>query len=319
MTLSEAQTLLARTFFPRDFSAREKVAAENGRFVHYTSAEAALKILVSQEVWLRNVSTMNDFMEVEHGWGMLIDFYRSNEGARFKAVLNKHHPGVAEDIAGRFESWMPRFKTDTYVICLSEHDTSEDKFGRLSMWRAYGRQAGVALVLNNTPFMAETDKLNAYSSPIAYLDRDQFFEEFGRIVDALEAGKVPLDELSRDEVLNTVFWMHRFVVLCTKHKGFEEEREWRIVYSPSFALSPAIEPSIETVNGIPQLVQKLPLRDDPEKGLYGADIQNLLDRVIIGPTEHGLVTRDAFVRQLCALGVSDAAERVIISDIPLRT
>jgi hypothetical protein len=37
---------------------------EDFRLVHYTSAEAALKILESEEVWLRNSLCMNDFSEI---------------------------------------------------------------------------------------------------------------------------------------------------------------------------------------------------------------------------------------------------------------
>jgi hypothetical protein len=41
------------------------------RFVHYTSAEAALKIIESKRVWMRNTTCMADYREVQHGFEML--------------------------------------------------------------------------------------------------------------------------------------------------------------------------------------------------------------------------------------------------------
>jgi hypothetical protein len=61
------------------------------------------------------------------------------------------------------------------------------------------------------------------------------------------------------------------------------------------------------------------LADEPENGLLGADIPSLIDRIIIGPTAYPYVSYQAFAAVLQGLGVQDAGERVIVSDIPLRT
>lgn len=45
------------------------------RFVHYTSAEAALSIIRTKRMWLRNTNCMTDFREVEHGHGILKSFF----------------------------------------------------------------------------------------------------------------------------------------------------------------------------------------------------------------------------------------------------
>ena len=34
------------------------------RFVHYTSAEAALRIIQNKRIWMRNVTAMSDYSEV---------------------------------------------------------------------------------------------------------------------------------------------------------------------------------------------------------------------------------------------------------------
>jgi hypothetical protein len=57
----------------------------------------------------------------------------------------------------------------------------------------------------------------------------------------------------------------------------------------------------------------------PEEGFEGATIPELIDRIIIGPMKYPTVTVNAFVEMLFDAGIQDAAERVVVSRIPLRT
>lgn len=61
----------------------------------------------------------------------------------------------------------------------------------------------------------------------------------------------------------------KHAVLATKHPGFHEEREWRVIYSPAQQLSRHLSASLEIVRGIPQRIYKLPLVDKPEAGIIG--------------------------------------------------
>jgi hypothetical protein len=151
MALTPEQLKLAQIFFPFATRKQMEVRARNTRFVHYTSAEVAVSILKNEEVWMRKSNTMNDFMEIEHGLSCLKASYDGEPGNRFKATLDCMLPGCRAEVEKRFNSWIPHFKADTYLTCVSEHLDSEDGLGRLSMWRAYGGAAGVAVVLNNTP------------------------------------------------------------------------------------------------------------------------------------------------------------------------
>ena len=62
------------------------------RFVYYTTAATAERILRNAEVWMRNAMTMNDSMETRHGLKCLIDAYRGEPGVRLKQVLAPHFP-----------------------------------------------------------------------------------------------------------------------------------------------------------------------------------------------------------------------------------
>ncbi len=72
------------------------------------------------------------------------------------------------------------------------------------------------------------------------------------------------------------------------------------------------------IGGTPQPIYKIPLRNIPEEGLIGVDIPEFLERIIIGPTEYSSAMREAFETLLTDAGVDDPAQRVHVSDIPLR-
>src|SRR5712691_3848103 len=44
------------------------------RFVHYTTAEAALQMIRSKRFWMRNASSMSDYREVELGHEILVGY-----------------------------------------------------------------------------------------------------------------------------------------------------------------------------------------------------------------------------------------------------
>ena len=320
MPFTPEERQFAQMFMPFALSKRDEVEASNGRFVHYTSAETAMQIIRSQRVWMRNAMTMNDFSEVAYGKNCLFPAYQDDAvGGRLRKFIETTHPGSSQKLEQLFNGWLPHFEQDTYLTSLSEHDPSEDELGRLSMWRAYCPKNGVALVLRNHPFMESTDELKAYSSPVAYLTPKQFSDEFARIVDNLIACENMVKTYSEQMLVGSLFSMLKSALLCTKHPGFKEEREWRIFYSPTQDPSPVIEADFATVDGVPQQIHKIPLADDPAHGLIKADVVNILDRVIIGPSPQPFTIWRAFVALLRSVGVPDPEERVVASDIPLRT
>jgi hypothetical protein len=106
-------------------------------------------------------------------------------------------------------------------------------------------------------------------------------------------------------------------VTCLKHEGFREEREWRIIYSPTRRPSVHITHSIEVIDGVPQLIQKIPLRGAPPDDLALIDIPHLIERVIIGPTQFGAPMFEAFYAALKQAGVQNP--NIVVSGIPIRT
>lgn len=146
---------------------REANSAER-RFVYYTTADTAAKILASKQIWLRNTAVMNDYSEVQYGFNCLNSAYSNEPGKNFNRALDVCFPGLAAEVKDLYISSLPIISEDTYLTCLSEHLSNEDQHGRLSMWRAYGGSAGIAIVINGAVMFANTKVLKVISSPVAY-------------------------------------------------------------------------------------------------------------------------------------------------------
>ena len=79
-----------RIFLPYAFRSRDRVRDNKGRFVHYTSAENALKIINTKTVWLRNTTCMTDYREVSHGLDALKRHFANSENKDiFVKALNE--------------------------------------------------------------------------------------------------------------------------------------------------------------------------------------------------------------------------------------
>ncbi|HYD34401.1 MAG TPA: DUF2971 domain-containing protein, partial [Methylophilaceae bacterium] len=217
-----------------------------------------------------------------------------------------------------FRAWSPAFSVDTYVTSVSVHRAEEDKYGRLSMWRAYGGNAGVALVLNGGVMFRESKALAAYSSPVAYMEEDEIGKEILSVAQQIAKNVEYVRGLGEDGLKKTVFHMLRFAAICTKHPSFKEEEEWRVVASPVVESSDLLKSEIELINGIPQKVLKIKLEDHPDKGLEGLTPSVFLDRILIGPCEHPKVIWQSLVRLMDEAGIEEPHKKLFITGIPLR-
>jgi hypothetical protein len=188
------------------------------------------------------------------------------------------------------------------------------------MWRGYGKNVGVALVFKGDVFLTSSDALKAYSSPVAYLDDKGFDVEYQKLLNSIEQNIGVVKSVGKITATGYLFNAYRYAVLCTKHPGFAEEREWRVIYQPTFQPSARIRIGVESINGTTQTIAKIPLRDVREENLVGLELPGSVDRIIIGPSEFPTGLPDAFRKLLMDTGASpqDAASKIIVSDIPLR-
>lgn len=73
----------------------------------------------------------------------------------------------------------------------------------------------------------------------------------------------------------------------------------------------------ETVRGIPQMVCKIPLRDQPGLDMPWLNMDRLLDRIIIDPCVYPQQVAWAFSEILRSIGL-DPAGKIVVAAIPLR-
>lgn len=296
-----------------------EVKANKTRFVHYTSANSAMGILKKRELWMRNSSCMNDYREIMHGLESLRAAYDSSDaGKQLRESLNHVFSGITTEIEKHYNQWVPSFESETYLTCISEHSDDEDALGRLSMWRSYGESSGVAIVLNHEAFFSDSNVLGFYSSPVGYLDKKSFGSVLEEVAGNIDANASELEELGRRKTIEIVTRLFMFAALSAKHPGFKEEREWRVIYSPHLMKSDVLIKTIQSVHGVPQIIYKIPLKNNPKQGLIGLEPAELINRVIIGPSQYPSALYQAFVELLAEAGVPDPKSKVTVSQTPLR-
>lgn len=289
------------------------------QFAHYTTAETALEIIAGRSVWLRNAAVMNDHSEIEHGRAILSTLLEGPVGRRLCAALDAVHDGVSNTVRAHFYQDAHDARETTYMTSMCEHGPTE-WFGRLSMWRAYGGpRAGAAIVLKPGVVTDPSLNLGLYPSPVLYGDASDVAVELGAVADALERAPGAVAAVDADMVAHVVAGALHFAMLSIKHRGFEEEREWRIL-CPARELSPdrPVRRVVRSVAGIPQLVCELPLHGKGGTFLPQLTWENMLERIIVGPSLHPEVVKRAFEAELQAQDVSRWDQIVELSEIPLR-
>ena len=306
----------------RDEAYRRRAGQEELRFVHYTSAEAALRIIKSKRLWMRNTTCMTDYREVQHGFRILNNFFAdAPKMDTFVKAVDDCVPGAGKEAIELFNRWWRDIQFNTFVTSVSEHYDNEDAHGRLSMWRAFGLSttARVAIVFSVPKFSPGALALRLIFSPVAYLPEPKVHAVIQEVIQNLSPNREFLRSIDRVHVVEVLFNMLLAGVTCLKHEGFQEEREWRAIYCPSFYPSALMQHAIEVVGGVPQLVYKIPLDVSASPDLADLDFSRRFNRLIIGPSAYPWAMYEAFREALVEAGVLDGPERIQASEIPIRT
>jgi hypothetical protein len=103
---------------------------------------------------MRLTGVMNDHSEVQHGLDCLSTALRPWTPAcqQLTNSLDGFFPGLYQEVMNLFELWKPNIFSNTFIACISELYSEDRAYGKLSMWRAYGGNAGVAFVLSPKVF-----------------------------------------------------------------------------------------------------------------------------------------------------------------------
>jgi hypothetical protein len=289
---------------------------------HYTSMEVLEKIIRTDEIWLSNPLFMNDIEEVRFGL---------NESHRLvlesKEIAQVCGDSVRVDVfRNAFTHFYNQFGSsyvlDTYVLCLSEHNPANVN-GVLSMWRGYGGNGdGAAIILdsskiNNLPtstFILSKVHYASGSDRIGWIKAkiSEFVALFASA--AIESGDLPATAFQ-------LFQRFKLFSLFSKHIGFAEEVEWRVVYLRDRDAAGVLTPMFDYRVGSRGIEPILKFKIEAKEGVTAPDfsLEKLIDRIILGPTVSSPLSHAAVVKMLEKIGRSELAKRVRASSIPYRS
>jgi hypothetical protein len=288
---------------------------------HYTTIEVLEKILRTDELWFSNPLFMNDLEEVRFGVIQGNTLVVNNQEipkaceTSERAQLFQHH------FARYFDQFANQHVLDTYVFCLSHHDEN-DNDGLLSMWRGYGANGnGVAIVFDtgqineaqSSPLIMAQVTYETTEARIAWLNNVVL--KFERL---LRDSKIPNDKLHL--AAYALFERIKLFALFTKHRGFKEENEWRVVYMPERDTVRRLAPMFHYSVGPRGVEPKLKFKVQPIEGLTASDLSliKITDRIILGPTVSSPMAAAAVLRMFDVLDQSAFKTKLRSSTIPFR-
>lgn len=291
-------------------------------FSHYTSAFAALEIIKTRRMWMRNSISMNDYSEIIYGKNCVISCWRDSDiGGRLKSALSKLHESIVVNIDNFLYESAPSREAWTFITSVSEYnnkDSYEATYGRLSMWRAYGGDTSVAIIFDTRPFILSNKSIDTSVMPVFYETPEEFKDRFNRMVLRIENNISFLKDFSIMKIYNILCRNFHYSMLSTKHPGFHEEREWRIVFSPHIDKPNNIECAIETINGVPQLLYKLDINKLISDSIESIELSRFIESVMIGPTANPFLIAGAFAHEISKFYTGNPYDKIKISEIPLR-
>jgi hypothetical protein len=198
---------------------------------HYTSIVGLESILRTNELWLSNPLFMNDMEEVRFGIHTGARLFLGSSELELACRNKKRFDLLKHWFTYYFNKFDSEHVLDTYVFCLSEH-AKDDTDGRLSMWRGYGGNGNGAAIVFDTEKIAAREESPLVIAHVHYGTgqmRENWLQrriaEFGEI---LAKSEIPDDKLS----IASYYFFERvkLFAIFTKHHGFLEENEWRVVY-----------------------------------------------------------------------------------------
>jgi hypothetical protein len=292
---------------------------------HYTSLEVLEKIIQSNEIWFSNPLFMNDRDEMRFALGagtkLLAELGQDSEmlttiggTENFAAISNSFHRA--------FQDFDVQHSLDVYVFCLSEYDATSQPGGRLSMWRGYGANGQGAALVFNTQFATAVPGSPLLIAKVEYAstaDRvERLKTKFRRCLEIFS--QAPVSHETRFLTGYIMFQFTLFYSLLSKHVGFEEEQEWRVIYFPDRDKHDLMKSQRTYLRRNNTIEPKLrfpiePLNLEPRQTWT---FDSILERIVLGPTHATNLALNSARRMLVSLGKPDFAGKIWVSEIPYR-
>lgn len=293
---------------------------------HYTSVQVVEQILRNDEIWFANPLYMNDLEEMRVG--VLLGTELFPEFVKEAGSTDARAQILAQTYNHYFERLSNESALDTYVFCLCEHK-ADDTDGKLSMWREYGSKGNGAALVFNTQRISYQPHSPLVIAKVAYKSkndrRDALKQALKDWATITLAANLPDDRLYL--AAHSALSLVTSLALTTKHKGFEEEGEWRVVYlaerdhlnymksCKSYFVGPrGVEPKLKLKFGKDYLAEPA----TAGAAISTGQLSNVLEFILLGPTVSSPLAKASFIRMLEGTNKSAFRDKVFTSGIPLR-
>jgi len=304
-----------------DITPQDNVFAVKPLLAHYTSLPVMEQILRNNEIWLSNPLFMTDLEEVRFGMFNAQSMALASDAISAACGTPERADLLKQQINGYFNHFSNEHAIDTYILCLSEHPRANED-GALSMWRGYGSNGNGAAIVIDTGKMNELVNSPLILAKVHYGSNDERLEWINqKLVDfasILSRSQVPDDKLQ-----GAAFWLFERLkqfALFSKHHGFREEQEWRVVYmrnrDPEDRLKPMFGYSVGPRGVEPKL--KLKIEPIPGSTFPEFSLEQVVDRIILGPSMSSPLVHASVCKMLDHLGRAGLKDRLRMSTIPFR-
>jgi Protein of unknown function (DUF2971) len=300
---------------PADFSTQKPLLA------HYCRFEVLESILRTKQLWFSNPLFMNDIEEVKFGINEGTNAFLSSTELSRACGSQERFENLRHAINHYYMVFEKDHVLDTYIFCLSKHIKGNND-GLLSMWRGYGDNGKGAAIIFDTAKIEPRPSSPLILSEIHYATADErkfwINNKISEVANLIRNNN--LDDGQLHVAAYNYFERLKLFALFTKHKGFDEECEWRIAYLPDRDTDKLLEPMLSysvTGSGVePKL--KFNLRH--LEGVTASDIslEKLVDSIILGPSASSPLTLAVVKKMLDQLKLSELKDRLVSSNIPLR-
>ncbi|SEM68395.1 Protein of unknown function [Bosea lupini] len=289
---------------------------------HYSSLANIESILNSREVWLANPTLMNDREELEYGLDKAMDVMIESKDIAAAFNNAEFHRKFISYLEFKYKYFRDEHFPDTYIFCLSQ--IGEDEVdGRLSMWRAYGFDGnGAAIVFDTSKISPSPDATPLRIVKVEYksnIERDKWLT-----AKALEIAKIiqsnPVDARDIFAIAYQSFERLKLAALVTKHIGFAEEQEWRVMFTPDIK-DERFDEMKSYYNGPNGIEPRLKLNFDKLEKMSDGDTKfgDIVCNFILGPTRSSNLNLISFRRMLERYGLGHLKDKVAVSTIPYRS
>jgi Protein of unknown function (DUF2971) len=294
--------------------------------IHYTSWEGFKGLFDSNSVWATHIRFLNDQSEYFYARNLMMNHF-PEKVANWLKLESRATAGLSDKLTNRFGSFDGAVSHYTNLMIKSYYSTRRPDFfvasfcgeplddftrenGLLSQWRGYGNGTGIAVYFNSaklsTMFQSELDTHSydaSFLDDVTYDDdieriKNQFLPKIQKVFDFTQllpfsnGGEIPLD------VAGDASESFIYVSTFFKHRGFKEEREYRLVASRIVHSDRYIELHKEKGSiPLPEKVVKFRTRNSkpvPYIELFGEKADLLpIERVLVGPGADSFQIADA--------------------------